>query len=546
MATASSAQGELRSSRRDGTGTLVLLARRAFADGRVRTIAFAYLFAVYAYIQATGYANLYPTVKSRLAFARSFAGNSALRLFYGEPHNLLTVGGYSAWRVGGTLTILAAVWGVLAAVRALRAEEDAGRAELVLASGVSRREVHLSALLAIFAGAVLLWLAAWLGLLAGGLDAGGSAYLALTIVSVIAPFVGIGALASQLAPRKRVASMIGNGVVAAALALRAVADTSAGAGWLRWLTPLGWGEQLRPYSGAQPLALLAPLALGAALLVWAARIAQRRDIGSALLPARDSAPAHLRLLSSPTAQALRFERGAMLVWVAVAGVFAYILGAVSNSVKSAGISRQLNREVSRVGAGSIITPKGYLGFCFLLFVLAVSLFACSQIAAARSEESAKQLETLLALPVGRRRWLFGRLCLTAAAAAVISITSGLLAGVGAVSQGVSISLGTMLLAGVNCLPVTLLTLAVGALLYAILPRPSVAIAYTLVSIAFLWDLVGSLVQAPHWLLEATPFAHVALVPAAPFRTGAALLMLALAAVLVPLALALFARRDLVE
>ncbi len=36
---------------------LVALARRALRDGRVRTIAFAYMFAVYGYIQAAGYAS---------------------------------------------------------------------------------------------------------------------------------------------------------------------------------------------------------------------------------------------------------------------------------------------------------------------------------------------------------------------------------------------------------------------------------------------------------------------------------------------------------
>ncbi len=522
------------------------LTRRAFVDGRVRTIAFAYLFAVYAYVQAAGYRSTYPTLAARRAFARSFAGNSALRLFYGLPHNLLSVSGYSAWRVGGTLAIAAAVWGVLAAVRALRAEEDAGRAELVLAGAVSRRALHAGALLAILAGTLLLWLALWLGFMVGGLAAGGSAYLALAIVAVIPPFVGIGALASQLAPRKRVATGIGCGVVALELVLRAVADTDAGAGWLRWLSPIAWEEQLRPFSGAQPLVLILPLALGAALLVLAVRIAQGRDVGAGLLPARDSADARLRLLSTPAAAALRFERGAILTWVAVAGAFAYILGAISNSIRSAGISKQLQHDVARIGAGAIITPKGYLGFCFLICVLAVSLFAVSQIATARGEESSMALETLLALPVGRSRWLLGRLALAAAAAAAISLASAVLAWVGAVLQGVQLSLATMLLAAVNCMPVTLLTLAAAALLYAILPRPSAAIAYSLVAIAFLWYLVGSLLAAPHWLLEATPFAHIALVPAAPFRAAAALVMLAIAAALVPLALALFARRDLVQ
>ena len=91
-----------------------------------------------------------------MGFAHSFADNVALRLFYGEPHDLLTVSGYASWRVGGTLVIVSAIWGVLAAVRPLRAEEDSGRTELVLAGAVSRGALMLSAGLAITAGALFL------------------------------------------------------------------------------------------------------------------------------------------------------------------------------------------------------------------------------------------------------------------------------------------------------------------------------------------------------------------------------------------------------
>ncbi len=57
---------------------------------------------------------------------------------------------------------------------------------------------------------------------------------------------------------------------------------------------------MRPFTGAQPLVLLLPIAASALRLVLAARIAARRDIGSGLLPARSAEP-RLRLLSSPTA-----------------------------------------------------------------------------------------------------------------------------------------------------------------------------------------------------------------------------------------------------
>ena len=239
-----------------------------------------------------------------------------MRLFYGEPFDLLSVGGYTAWRVGGFLSIVAAVWGMLAAVRALRAEEDAGRQELVLAGVVSRRQAYLSVLGAIAAGAALLWLALFAALVAARLPAGGSAYLALAIVVVAPVFVGVGALASQLAPSRRVALELGCAAVTLALVVRVVADTSSGLEWLRWATPLGWSEELRPFTGAQPRRPAAAARgggararLSAAAIAGAPRHRQR----AALRPRQRAAA--IGGLSSPTALALRSERGSLAGWL---------------------------------------------------------------------------------------------------------------------------------------------------------------------------------------------------------------------------------------
>ena len=325
------------------------LVRRAFRDARVRTISFGYLFAVIAYIQPVGYRDAYPTLSSRLAFAHSFADNKAIRLFYGVPHDLLTVSGYTAWRVGGTLAIFAAVFGVLAAVRALRSEEDTGRMELVLAGSVGRGTAYLSAIAAIAAGILILGLAELAGLVLAGLPAGGSAELALATASVAGVFVGVGAVASQLASTRRVALELGGAAVGLFLALRVIADTSAGAGWLRWATPLGWAEEVRPFTGADPIVLALPAAATVLLLMLASRIAAGRDIGTGVLPARESAAPHLGLLSSPLAQALRSERGSLIVWLSSIGAFAFITGVIAKSTSSAGISKSLQREVAKLG-----------------------------------------------------------------------------------------------------------------------------------------------------------------------------------------------------
>ena len=96
----------------------------------------------------------------------------------------------------------------------------------------------------------------------------------------------------------------------------------------------------------------------------------------------------------------------------------------------------------------------------------------------------------------------------------------------------------------NALPAAILFLGLASLAYATVPRASTALAYGLVTLAFLWQLVGAVLTAPHWLLDATPFAHVGLVPAAPFRPGAALVMLAIGVAGALGALACFRRRDL--
>ena len=114
---------------------------RMLASSRGITIGLALLFAFYGAAQVVGYRATYPTVADRIGLTASFGNSAALRLFYGEPRNLLTTQGYAAWRVGGTLALLVALFGIVLSVRDLRGEEDSGRMEVVLAGLTTRRGV---------------------------------------------------------------------------------------------------------------------------------------------------------------------------------------------------------------------------------------------------------------------------------------------------------------------------------------------------------------------------------------------------------------------
>jgi polyether ionophore transport system permease protein len=520
------------------------VARRTFADGRARTVSFAVLLGLVAYVNVVGFRHSYPTLADRLAFAKSFGANKTVELFYGVPHDLLTVGGYAAWRVGGVGSIIAAAWGALAAVRALRAEEDSGRAELLLAGTLGRRSAYVAALAGVAGGAVVLWLALLAGFAGARLAFGGAAYLALATAAPAVVFAGVGALTSQLAPTRRLALELATGVLVLAFLLRVVADLSTGAGWVRWTTPLGWSEELRPFADPRPAVLLLFVLSGAASFGAAGAIAVRRDVGAGVLQSRDRAAPRLRLLGSPGALALRLERGSLAAWLGGVGAYAVVVGVLSTSFTNSNLPASLRREIRRIGGVSLTDPAGALGFYFLFFVLAISLFACAQVAAVHREEAEGRLETLLSLPVARRRWLAGRIGLAAAAACALALAAAVLAWAGAAAQDAGVSLPRLLEAGANCLPAVALFLGLGALAFAAAPRASTGIAYGLVAAAFLWQLFGAGIGAPDWLLDLSPFRHVGLVPAQPFRAGAAIVMLAIGASASALAAVAFGRRDL--
>jgi len=102
----------------------------------------------------------------------------------------------------------------------------------------------------------------------------------------------------------------------------------------------------------------------------------------------------------------------------------------------------------------------------------------------------------------------------------------------------------MLEAGANGIPISLLFLGIAALAYAVVPRASAAIAYGLVSAAFLWYLVGSVLGLPKWIIDLTPFRHIGLVPVQTFQATAAGVMIAVGLMAAAAAVSVLRHRDL--
>jgi ABC-2 type transport system permease protein len=516
----------------------------ALRGERVRLIVIGLICAAYAVGNVYGYQETYPTVAQRVRFAHVFSDNIALRLFYGVPHDLATVAGYAEFRVVGLLAILTAAWSVFAAVRALRGEEDAGCYELILAGAVSRGGAVMAVLGALAAECVLLWAAAAIafvlaGLVPGDMTAGQCALTAAALVAPAVVFAAVGALASQLAPTRRSAQAGGAAAVALAVLLRVAADVGHGVGFVRWLTPIGWAEEVRPVTAPRPAVLLLFAGAAAVIAMAAVVVASRRDVGGSVLHGRAVVPSRTALLGSPGRAGLRSELPTLLAWAVGAGLFSLLLGAFARSV-----AEEIGKADIHTYGLSISTAGGYLAVVFALFALVVALFAASHVGGMRDEESSGRLETLFALPVGRRAWLGGRLAIAAGATVALALLLGVCAWAGAAVTNAGVGLPGLLEAGANCIAVSLLFLALGALLFAWLPRPSPGAALGLVGVAFLWELLGGLLGAPWWIDSASPFHHVTQVPLVAADLRGTAVMLAIAALAAAAAIDRFARRDL--
>ena len=267
-----------------------------------------WLLAIVALVAATAssFTDLYPTVASRLLFAGSIEANSGLIALTGRPFDLSTIGGMTAWRVAGSGGLFAGIMSLLLVVRHTRAEEESNRLEL-LGSGVVGRYAPLTAglLTALMANLALAVLVA-LSLIGMGQAAAGSIALGLGYAACGTVFGAAAAVSAQLTESARAANGITSALLGAAYLLRAVGD-SAGPGWLSWLSPIGWAQQVRAFAGERWWVLVLALGVAGTLGALGYRLAGRRDLGEGVLPARPGPARGAGWLRSPFALAWRLQ-----------------------------------------------------------------------------------------------------------------------------------------------------------------------------------------------------------------------------------------------
>jgi len=406
---------------------------------------------------------------------------------------------------------------IFTVVRHTRAEEQDGRLELIGAGVVGRRAPLAAAVELVLLTDLLIGAVIAVGMIAIGQPATGSIALGAELAAVGAAFAGIAAVAAQLTESSRAANGLASGLLGTAYLLRAIGDsaTTSGLSWLSWLSPIGWGQQVRPYAGERWWVLALPL--GAAVLtIWlAAVLVGRRDLGAGLLATRPGphGARGVHGLGSPLALAWRLQRGPLIAWLVSFAVVGIALGGIAQDMAGlVNTSPQLRQIIARLGGVNGIVDQ-YLAAMLGVLGLVAAVFTVQAVLRLRAEETGLRTEPVLATRVSRTAYAASHLTIAAVGGAALLAVGGAAMGLanGLRAGDVGGHVSDVLVGALVQVPAAWV-LAGGTLaLFGLLPRLAVG-GWAAVVVCLLLGQLGPALHLPQWAMDVSPFTHVPKLP----------------------------------
>ncbi|MEV0611859.1 ABC transporter permease [Nonomuraea sp. NPDC050404] len=526
------------------TGTLTLL-RLALHRDRALLPAWIAVITVLIAASASAIAELYPQAAERIALGVTIGSTPALQALTGPVFDSTSVGGLTAWRTTTMAAVLAALMSILVVTRHTRAEEEAGRSELIGACPVGHQAIPASAVLVAAGANLLIGTLITIGLAGQGLPVAGALAFGLAVAGTGWAFTGVAVFAGQLTAHARTANAIAVATLGAAFLLRALGD-AARIEPLSWLSPLGWAQRVRAFAGERWWVLVLFAVTGLALVGAAALLSGRRDLGTGLLAPRSGPREAAASLAGPFALGLRLQRGSLVGWSVAFAIVGSLFGVLARSVGDlVRDNPRLAELLSLIGGGPSMLTDTFLAAEMGLLGLVAGGYAVQATLRLQGEESALRAEPVLATAVPRRRWAASHLAVALAGSATILAAGGLAAGL---AHGLRIGepvkqAGRLLGAALVQVPATWTLAGIAILLFGLAPRLTALAWAALLTFALLAQL-GELLRLDDRIRNLSPFAHVPQPLTGPVDAGPLLWLCALTATLALTGIAAFQRRDL--
>jgi ABC-2 type transport system permease protein len=445
---------------------------------------------------------LYQTQAEIDAYADLVGQSPATKAIAGPDVGLHTLSGIVMYETYLTVIAGISIMAVLMTSRHTRAEEEAGRTELLRATEAGRHAGAAAAMVVTSAASVLVGLGMALTLPTTPLSLQSSAVYGASMALLGMLLAALTLCFAQVFVHGRAVSGAGLGAFLLFYVVRGVGDVRGDA--TVWLSPIGWVQATHVPTENRLWPLLLPLALTIVLFVLAIRLADRRDFGGGLTPGRRGVTRASRTLAGTVGLAWRLQRGAVLAWALALAACGALVGTLGSSMLDMiRDNPDLAAYVAVVEGGSLI--DAYQATFILVMALAVGGFAVWSAGRIATEEGDDRLELVLAGPLGRARSLFGDLLVTLAAVVGLLLVCGVSAGIGYaavaddVGQGLRVSFAALVY-----LPAITVLVGVVVLTYGWAPRWG-WVGWLILAFEVVLGWLGGLLKPPQWLFDLSIF-----------------------------------------
>jgi ABC-2 type transport system permease protein len=461
-------------------------------------------------------AALFPDETSRHAYYLGARTNPAERGLLG-PIFGDSVGALTIWR-SGFLLVIVGMASLLTVIRHTRTEEESGRRELIGAGVVGRAAPLIAAVIFTAVADLVLGLIVFAGTAGQGYDAVSALAMGLAFTAVGWSFTAVGALTAQLAEGARTARGIALSVLGGTYLLRVVGDSTGGdggSGWLSWLSPIGWSQQVRAFAGERwwvfGLPVLALLGLSAVAL----QLCLRRDLGAGVVATRPGPVDASARLGGPFGLAWRQHWGGLLGWSIAFALVGIVVGGASKSVGDELSKSGALVELLRNLGGTEGLVEAYIASTIGVFGLMAAAYTISALVRLRAEEESQRAEAVLATTVSRLGYTGSHLAFAALGPAVMLALGGGFTGLvyGAAIGDVGGQTGRLLLAALVQLPAVWVITGLALALFGLRPRLTVG-AWVALAAAVLISFVAPVLGWDQWTLDLSPFTHIPRYPGA--------------------------------
>lgn len=464
-------------------------------------------------VTAPSYESVYPSLATRTVLIEQMRKSPGTRLLYGYVPLPGRLGQLLQWETGTFLLVCTALMAILLTCRVLRADEDEGLVEVLRATGAGRSVPFLVPVALIWVVVVALsagvgGILTWQTESIEELTVSGAWALAGTICVTGWAFSAIAAVACQLGRQAGQARGLSMLVLALAFAMRVSADQisdDTDSDWLRWLTPLGWRDLVRPYTDDRFAVLPVCCTVAITVALSAMVLAARREYLDGYLPDRSSSRrrwrvrGHMDLLG-------RLSWRSLIGWALASTALALLYGSVSGSIKD--LLAPGSPTASWVGKMAVGSPvEQFMSLMTVVTTLLVAVAAVRRVNGLAGLERAGLVEVELAAGVGRGRVLLSHvLCALIESIVLLLVSATVLAATTVTQLTDDHAVARSFVFTVSQLPGMMAAIGIAAALVGLAPKLA-GLSWAAVAWSAFAQFFGGLVELKDWAKDLSVLGH---------------------------------------